>query len=148
MCSYAVFGHRDMEYRSYAQTIEEILTELIERCGVTQFYIGGRGEFDGICAGIIKRLKVKYPDVRNTLILSYIPTKKEEFYLPESYDDSIYLLEKRVPPRLAILKTNELMVLRSDYILSGVKHTWGGAYTAVAFAKKKGKTVFEIFRKE
>jgi hypothetical protein len=148
MRSCAIFGHRESEYEGCAEEVKRALVELIEKYKVTQFYLGGRGRFDYLCAGVIKALKEDYPYIKNTLVLSYIPTKKEEFSLPDSYDDSIYLLEKRVPPRLAILKTNELTVLRSDYILSGVKHGWGGANTAVEYAKRKGKRVFEIFRKE
>lgn len=146
MRSCVVFGHRDVDYRGNKDKIREILIKLIEVYHVEQFYIGGRGDFDGTCARILKTLKANYPHIKTTLVFSYIPTK--DFCIPESYDDSIYLLEKRVPPRLAILKTNELIILRSDYILSGVKYSRGGAYTAVEYAKKKGKRVFEIFPKE
>lgn len=143
-CSF--FGHRQYNYTEYREHIKDIIVELIEKYEVRQFYSGGRGAFDGICSDIVGELLAKYPHVKNTLVYSYIPPK-DEYGLPKKYTDSVYLLENRVPQRLAILKTNERMIDKSDFILSGVRYSWGGAATAQEYALRKKKTVISIFLK-
>ena len=139
----AFFGHRDGLYESERQRIQEIVADLIKNKGVTQFYIGGRGAFDGICGEIVHYLKKDFPWIKNTLVLSYIPQK--DFILPAKYDDSVYLLEKNVLPRFAIVETNKLIVQKVDFVVSGVQHEWGGAYQAVEYAKKQGKMVLDLY---
>ncbi|MBR1975420.1 MAG: hypothetical protein IKA20_06175 [Clostridia bacterium] len=147
MKSCSFFGHRQYGYQEYRERIKAIIVELIEKYKVTQFYSGGRGAFDGICSDIVGELRATYPHVKNTLVYSYMP-KKDEYGLPKKYTDSVYLLEDRVPPRLAILKTNEKMVDKADFILSGVRYSWGGAATAQAYALQKKKKVITIFAGE
>ena len=117
---------------------------MIENYGVVQFYSGGRGNFDNLCAQLVYELKKKYPHIKNTLFLSYIPQKKEENGLLERYDDTVYLLEKRTPPRYAIVKTNEAAVKLADLIVSGVRYARGGAYQACEYAQKMGKTIIQL----
>ena len=144
----AFFGHRQYPYEVHRNAIKNSIVDLIENYGVTQFYSGGRGMFDCLCASIVHELKNSYPHIQNTLVFSYLPTGKEEYGLPEKYDDSVYFLEEKVPPRLAIIKTNEEMVNHADFILSGVVMDFGGAYTACEYAVKKGKKVIFILQKE
>ena len=104
----AFFGHRDGLYEDKRQIIKEIVRDLIEKEGVNQFYIGGRGAFDSICADIVHGLKKDFPWIKSTLVLSYIPQK--DFVLSNKYDDSVYLLEKAVLPKFAIWETNKNIV--------------------------------------
>lgn len=145
MLTCAFFGHRDIDYFPYNEKIEEILVDLIENCGVTQFYSGYRGKFDELCAYLVWELKFQYPQIKNTLVLSYLPYKKSDFVLPKYFDDSVYLLEKKVPPRFAIPHTNRRMVDLADYIVSGVNHDHGGAFTACNYARNRGKTIISIY---
>ena len=145
MLSCAFFGHRDVDYFSYCEKIETILIDLIKNCGVTQFYSGYRGSFDRLCAYLVWELKFRYPNIKKTLFLSYLPYKKADFSLPKFFDDSVYLLEKSVPLRFAIPHTNRKIVDLSDYILSGVNHDYGGAFNACSYARKHGKTVIDIY---
>lgn len=140
----AFFGHRDYNYEEYRAALKSSIVDLIENHAVTQFYSGGRGNFDEFASRMVYELKKQYPHIRNTLVLSYIPKEKEEDGLPEKYDDSIYLLEKKVPYRYAIAKTNEKIVERADFIISGVQFSRGGAYQACEYALKKGKTIIRL----
>ena len=144
----AFFGHRRYGYEGCREIIKSSIVDLIENYGVTQFYSGGRGEFDNLCSSIVYELKKEYPHIKNTLVLSYLPVKKEEYGLPEKYDDSAYFLENRVPPRFAIVKTNEEMIKHTDFVLSGVVWRRGGAYQACEYARRKGKKVIFILQKE
>ena len=140
-------GHREYPYENYKEDIELIIRLLIEQYSVRHFYCGGRGKFDNLCSDIVGELRKEYPRIKNTLVYSYMPPNTG-FDLPEKYTDSVYFLEERVFPRLAILKTNEKMVEKSDFIFSGVKYSWGGAAKAQEYAYKKQKTVLSLFKEE
>jgi hypothetical protein len=139
----AFFGHRDGLYEDKRQIIKEIVRDLIEKEGVNQFYIGGRGAFDSICADIVHGLKKDFPWIKSTLVLSYIPQK--DFVLSNKYDDSVYLLEKAVLPKFAIWETNKALIDKCDFVVLAVWKGSGGAYRAAQYAKGKGKTTLNIY---
>ena len=136
------FGHRDFDYSPYQGKILEIITDLIENRGVRKFYNGFRGNFDRICAELVFELKCRYPDIKNILTLSYYGRK--DFVLPKFFDESVYLLEKHVPPKYAISYTNREMIVRADFIVSGVRYHYGGAYAAWDFARRHKKMILEV----
>ena len=74
-----------------------------------------------------------------------MPQKEEDCTY---FDGSVYLLERRVPPQYAVIETNKRLVDKVEYILSGVMHTWGGAWTVEQRAMGKGKTVIRIVKKK
>lgn len=131
-----------MRVEQYKEKLLQTLTALIENMGVTHFYSGYRGDFDRFCSNTVYELKSKYPFIKNTMVLSYIPNK--EFVMPECFDDSIYLLERSVPKRLAIIETNKCLVDKADYIVAGVILHGGGAYTALEYANKRKKPIISL----
>ena len=137
MKSCAFFGHGDYDYREYEENIKDSIVDLIENYNVAQFYTGGRGAFDNLCARIVAQLKSVYPHIKNTLVLSYMP--KKDWKLPAVYDDSVYLLEERVPPKYAIVKTNQALVDKADFVVTAVRYSWGGARIAHDYAQNKKK---------
>ena len=140
----AFFGHRNYDYTAYLHKIEEMVENVIVNFGVKQFYCGGRGKFDVIGAKTVKKLQIKYPQIKITQVLSYIPQEKG-MVLNDYFDDSVYLLERNVPRRFAILETNKLLVDRVDFIISGVEHSYGGAAQAIEYAQRKKKNIINIF---
>ena len=138
------FGHRDMDYQKYKPKLMQILEELIKNEGFTQFYSGGRGAFDRLCAEAVAELKIRYPHIKNTLVFAYMPPSNEDFTLPAVYTDTLYILERRVPPRHAILETNKAMVDKADCLIVGVVKEWGGAWQAVEYAKKYKKRIISL----
>lgn len=136
------FGHRDFNYSPHKAKIEATVIELIENCGIRKFYNGFRGNFDGLCAEIVSDLKIRYSNLKNITVLSY---HNQNFVFPNYFDESVYLLEKCVPPQYAISYTNQEMILRSDFIVSGVRFRYGGAYKACQFARRHKKIILEIF---
>ena len=126
----------------YRDKLLQTLTDLIENKGVAHFYSGYRGDFDIFCSNNIYELKSKYPYIKNTMALSYIPNK--EFILPKCFDDSIYLLERGVPKRLAIIETNKRLIDKVDFIVAGVILRGGGAYAACEYANKRKKAIISL----
>ncbi|MDE6441166.1 MAG: hypothetical protein K2L12_00245 [Clostridia bacterium] len=126
----------------YRDKLLQILIDLIENKEVNQFYSGFRGDFDRFCSSLIHELKECYPQIKNTLVLSYIPDG--EFILHKCFDDSIYLLERRVPKRFAIIETNKCLVDKVDYIVAGVITHCGGAYAALEYANKRKKPIINM----
>lgn len=143
MSTVAFFGHRSYGYSAYRAKIKSIIIDLIENHGATDFYNGFRGDFDKLCAEIVSGLKSFYPMIKNTLILSYHPLS--DFVLPEYFDESAYLLDEPVPPKFAITYTNRKIVDKADFIVSGVMLDSGGAWSACDYARRKKKTLINIF---
>lgn len=141
----AFFGHRIGMYQKYQKYMESLLINLIEREGITQFYMGGRGDFDYFCADIVAKLRVRYPNIKNTLVLSYMPKGGEDYTLSSRYDDSVYLLEERVLPKFAIIKTNEALVKKVDVVVVAVRFQSGGAWRATEYARRQGKKIINIY---
>ena len=136
MKSCVFFGHRDdFSCFEYEKEMQNLLRCLITKENVTQFYSGNRGNFDRFCARAVHSLKTEFPQITLTLAYSYIP--QENNSTPPIYDNSVYLLERKVPQPFAILETNKLLVDTCDYIISGIAHSWGGAAKAVAYAKRQ-----------
>ena len=139
--SCAFFGHRNFDYRPYEDKIRSTVVDLINR-GVTEFYNGYRGNFDETCARIVRELQAQYPQIKNIMVLSYVPNEK--FVKPDVFDETVYLLEKRVPLKYAISHTNKRLVQTVDYIVSGVVRNWGGAKSACDYAEYLYRTIFYI----
>ena len=142
MASCSFFGSSKGNFVGKKEFLRKIILDLINTKDVVQFYCGGRGAFDEICSSVVGEIRKDYPHIKNTQVLSYLP--KEDFILNEKYTDSVYLLERYVPPRYAILETNKLIVQKSDFIIVSTKNSFGGARTAREYAEKKGKIIIDI----
>ncbi len=66
-----------MNLQPYREKLLNIIIDLIENSGVTQFYSGFRGNYDEYCCNLIYELKHLYPQIKMTLVLSYIPEQKK-----------------------------------------------------------------------
>ena len=105
--------------------------------GESSFLLGGYGNFDLIAASAIKAIKEKYSNVKSILVLAYLDQK----YNKDLYDDTIYPDIENVPRRYAIVKRNQWMIDKSNFVIAYVEHSWGGAAKTFNYAVKKKKTV-------
>lgn len=124
---------------SIKEKLKKEIINLIENQGVTTFYNGGKGQFDWLCADCVKELKNDYPLIKSYLILAYMPEKKNQFDADfyKNFDDTLYPEIEKVPPKFAIIKRNEWMIDKSDFLIAYVEHNWGGAYRTLNYATKK-----------
>ena len=150
MASCCFLGHAfSCSYSSaeYRANLTNAIENLIVNESVDTFYCGKRGDFDLLCWRITSELIKKHPNVKIYHVLSCFPTGTDERSTESKLRDeiqTIYLLEERVPPRYAIIRTNQCMVDISDFVLTGVDHTYGGANTALEYAEKKHKKIIYL----
>lgn len=133
------FGHRDSPER-IRPILKSALTDLILNSGVDEFYIGNHGNFDRMTTGVLEELS-KSLNIRYYIVLSYLPAEKDKTYiqhtiLPEGIEN--------VPPKFAIAYCNKCMLNKSDYVITYVTHSWGGAAQFKALAEKKNKEIIEL----
>ena len=133
-------GHSKLyQTENISKWLDIILPALIEG-GATTFFLGGYGDFDSLAAAAVRRQKASYPSIEAILVLAYL---NREIDIPR-YDRTTYPPLETVPPRYAILKRNEWMVCKSDVVISGVAHGWGGAAKTLDYAKRRGKVIVQF----
>ena len=105
------------------------------------FYVGNQGQYDAIVRSVLREIKNEYPQINYAVVLAYMPEKKNEY----DYSDTI-LPEgiESVPPRCAISWRNNWMLKQSDYVVTYITHTWGGAAQFALKARKQNKMIVEV----
>ena len=141
MASCTFFGHRECP-DSIKTQLREVLINLVTNHGVDMFYVGNQGSFDSIVRSVLWELKKEYLQINYAVVLAYMPGKQTEH---ENYLDSM-LPEgiESVHPRYAISWRNNWMLLQSDYVVTYIAHSWGGAAQYAAKAKKQKKTIINM----
>ena len=134
-------GHRDAPESIYSK-LEAVAENCIAEFGVTEFIVGHYGSFDHMAARAVSTAKKKtHPEIMLTLLLPYLTNQS----LPKGFDGSIYPegLEF-VPRRFSILRANCIIVDHCDIVIAHVKHSFGGAYQCLEYARKKEKIIINI----
>lgn len=131
-------GHREAGgdvFPALSEAVEHHITEH----GVTDFYVGHYGGFDGLAAQAVKEARERHLEIRLTLVLPYHPAIRP-INTPKSFDGTFYPWEEeRIPKRLAIIKTNQRMVDTCDYLITYAYHFLGGTGQTVEYARKREK---------
>ena len=136
-----LFGHADCP--------EDMLPKIedaIENCytkGVTDFYVGNRGNFDRLAATAVKNVKGRHSDVRLYLLLAYHPAERP-VALWDGCDGSYYPPLENVPRPFAIVRANRYMVDHSDALICYVRHI-GNTKNLLEYAQKRKKAGGCIF---
>lgn len=135
-------GHRDAP-ESLRASVWAAAEGLIREEGVTDFYVGRRGNFDRLAAAAVRELRERYPQVRLFLVLAYLPPAGEG--LPEGFTGSVFPegLE-RVPRRFAILRANRAMVDACPFLIAYAPYAVGNARKVMEYARGKGRRVIKV----
>ncbi len=120
----AVFiGHNEC-YGLSSEKLEQVIVECINN-GVVNFYSGGQGGFDRASAGAVRRLKNKYPHIKNILVIPYLTFN---IFDKEIFDEIIYPYGfEKYFFKEAIIKRNKYMVEQAQTAICYVKRSFGGA---------------------
>ena len=135
------FGHRDVTHDIRAK-LQFIIEQLRTEEQIYNFYVGHQGQFDSMVYSILKELKVKYPHIRYTVVLAYMPDEhiKEVYGEDTLYPDGL----ETVPRRFAISKRNDWMIQHSGYAVCYVHKITGGAAKFREKAEKKGLQIIDV----
>ncbi len=136
------FGHRDTP-SSIENKLKQTIIDLIENKSANTFYVGNQGGFDFMVRRTLKELKEKYPHINYSVVLAYMPGKKDEC---EDYSDTIYPdgLEN-VPRKFAIDRRNKWLVDNSDYVIAYISRSLGGAAKFYDLAVKHKREVINLY---
>ena len=85
---------------------------------------------------VLKELKAKYPNIRYTVVLAYMPDE----HIKELYGEDTLFPDgmENVPKKFAISKRNDWMIQQSSYAVCYVHKITGGASKFREKAEKKG----------
>lgn len=135
------FGHRDCP-ATVKPKLREVLVDLIINHDVDMFYVGHQGQFDAYVHSELKRLKQEYLQINYAVVLAYMPGKKAEC---DDYSDTM-LPEgiEAVHPHYAISWRNNWMLKQSDYVVTYITHSYGGAYQYAEKSKRQKKSVIAL----
>lgn len=137
------FGHKDTP-ENIQPLLRTVIIDLIQNKNVDLFYVGNNGNFDFMVKNTLKLLKLSYPHIKYSVVLSYMPNHKNGSANID-YSDTIYPEElENIPPKYAIVKRNQWMIRQSDYVITYVKYTTGGAIKFKKLAEKQKKIVLNL----
>jgi len=147
VCTFA--GHREVYQANISEMLDEAIFKIINTDDNFRFLVGGMGEFDGMCSSVVRRAKREYPnkEIRLELVLPYLTHELNEnkLYYETSFDDVVIPIELAgVHYKSAITKRNRWMVEQSDWLIAFIYRDFGGAYTTLRYAEKKGLQIINL----
>ena len=129
-------GHRDASSELLPilrRTIEKHISEY----GVTEFIVGGYGNFDHLAAKAVISLKQQYSQITLSLLIPYHPAERP-IETPPGFDNTYYPSGmERVPRKLAIVRANRHMVDHVDYLIAYAWHPASNARNLVEYAHNR-----------
>ena len=136
-----MFGHRSFDKhlridKYLTRTLREMMTD-----NFVEVYVGRNGEFDIYATSVLKRLQ-KDIGRENSEIICVLPYTNKDIDLFARYYDSIIIPEclNNTHPKNAITKRNKWMVENTDLVICYVENKCGGAYNALKYAERLGKS--------
>ena len=139
------FGHRQV-FENISESLDKAVLEAAAQ-GCVIFYTGAMGRFDSLFASAVRKAKRNYPNIKLICVKPYMTKEINENgdYLYSLYDDIIIPTELAdIHPKSAIPKRNRLLVDWSDIVIGYIKRQYGGAYTAIRYARSIKKEVIML----
>ena len=148
------FGHRYIENPLALQKIlEKYIEKIIDGNEYVDFLVGRNGDFDIIASSAVRYVRKNHRDDNSSLVL-VLPYNTAEYqnnkkYFEEYYNNiRISFSAELAHPKAAIQTRNFEMIAMSDLIVCYVTDNKCGAYKALRYALKSGKTVVNIAETE
>lgn len=136
-------GHSKLKSVSAVESaLREVLEKYISPENRITFYCGGYGDFDLLCARVVRDMKRNISNCESILVIPYLNRGKSD--IGSLYDQTLYPPFESVPLKFAILKRNEWMIDESDVVIAFVEFSFGGASKSLAYAKRKNKTIVNL----
>ena len=132
------FGHGNCP-DSVAPHIRGVIRYLVKDHAVTMFYVGNNGHYDALVRQSLREFKLAYPQVGYAVVLAYMPKEKKEYDFTDYSDTMFPEGIETVHPRFAISWRNKWMLKQSQYVVTYITHSWGGAAQFAEMAEKQKK---------
>lgn len=142
MLTCTFFGHRDTP-KETEPILRSTLIDLIENRKVLKFYVGNHGSFDEMVKRNLIELKRFYP-IDYAVVSAYLPSKNCYIGKKNFIDTIVPEGIEKVPRKFAINYRNKWMIEQSDYVVTYVNRTVGGATRFKKLAENKKKIVINI----
>lgn len=146
MIACTFFGHHDCP-SDIRPKLREIVVDLVENKNVRMFYVGNHGCFDKITLAVLREVQTVYPQVEYAVVLAYMPqgqNKSQVNYIDTIFPEGI----ENIPKRFAINWRNKWMIDRSDFVVTYVTHSWGGAAKFAEMASRRRKSIINVISAE
>lgn len=140
------FGHHDCP-AEVKPKLREVLTDLIENHSVDAFYVGNKGAYDRMVRSVLRGMAQEYAHIHYAVVLERLPVKHSDDDLEDYSDTMLPEGIEEVPPRFSIVWRNKWMLRQSDYVVTYVTHSWGGAAQFAEMAERQGKNVINLYIK-
>ena len=137
------FGHREVTH-NIKPKLTAIIEKLITEDSVTEFYVGHQGQFDSMVYSVLKELKAKYPHIRYTVVIAYMPDE----HIKEVYGEDTLFPDgmESVSKKFAISRRNDWMIQQSGFVVCYVHKITGGAAKFREKCVRKKLKVIDIFK--
>ena len=140
------FGHSDILLTKLEiDKLTNLIINILNNNSFVEFFLGGYGNFDYICASILKELKHKHKNFKRTFVTPYISNTylKNKFNL-NLYDNCVYPPLENTPKKYAILNRNNWIIENCDFLIFYVTHSFGGTSKAYKHAIVKNLKYINI----
>jgi len=135
------FGHREccgLDKAVLRSAIEDLIKQ-----GTTEFLVGNHGQFDGMVFSCLQDLSKAYPEISYSVVLAYLPTRKEAYDLYQGH--SFYPEGQELgPAKYAIHRRNRYLIRQADICMCYVNQTFGGACKFGRMAKNHGLRLINL----
>ena len=79
-------GHKDViDREAVRRWLCSVCSELVAQ-GADEFYLGGYGDFDHMCAAVLREMKSSNPHIRLVLVLPYLNSS----IVTDGYSETVY----------------------------------------------------------
>ena len=137
------FGHADFLENAFIEKKIYTLIETLAEGKDAFFLIGEHGGFDRFAYNVCDQYRKKHATAKIGCVIPYA-WYGDRAAAQGVFDQIIYPPIERAPLRFAISYRNRWMVEESDAVIGYVNHRFGGAYQALAFAKRRKKPLYNL----
>lgn len=144
------FGHREVsDVNEVESRLEFLIRELVCSQEYVEFLVSRGGEFDSLVSSLIRRIMKEndYGNAAHTLVLPYMTEEYKHnvdnfmaFYTDVEICEKSSLAHFKSAYRIR----NQYVIDRSDLVVGYVQHNSGGAFTALQYAGRAGKLVYNL----
>ena len=100
--------------------------------------VGNYGDFDRLCASVLRGMKQEFPQIKILLTVPYL-TKSVQQKANDFDEIIIPEFPESTPRNLKIIKCNEFMVDNSRVLICYVTCDFGGAVKTLEYAESKNR---------